>query len=54
MYVYTVYYTYVGAVFRRSNTGITNMSSSGVGSSSISWQGYEVITGRIFSQDFGN
>ena len=47
------YYTYVGAVFRHNNTGARSFSSNGVGSGSISWQGYEVITGRIFSPDFG-
>ena len=30
------------------------MSDNGVGSGSISWQGYEMITGRITSQNLGS
>jgi len=45
----------VGAVFRRSssNPARTTVSNNGVGSSQISWQGYEVITGRINSPNLG-
>lgn len=45
---------YIGNVFRRDNTGITSQSNSGDGTSAIGWQGYEVITGRITSQNLGN
>ena len=43
-----------GAVFQRNHTGQTTGSNNGVGSiNSDSWQGYEVITGRIISQNLG-
>ena len=44
---------HIGNVFRRNSIGQTISSSNGVGSGSISWQGYEVITGRITSQSLG-
>ena len=43
----------IGAVFRRSSLGRTTFSGNGVGSDSISWQGYEVTTGRINSANLG-
>ena len=46
-------HSHIGAVFRRSNTGQTTSSGNGVGTDSISWQGYEVVTGRIDSQSSG-
>ena len=43
-----------GAVFQRNHNGQTIGSNTGVGSiTSGSWQGYEVITGRIMSQNLG-
>ena len=45
---------HVGAVYRRSSAGQTGQSGNGVGSGPIGWQGYDVITGRIISKDFGN
>ena len=42
--------SHIGAVFRRSNTSQTTSSGNGVGTDPISWQGYEVVTGRINSQ----
>ena len=42
--------SHIGAVFRRNNTGQTTSSGNGVGAERISWQGYEVVTGRINSQ----
>ena len=44
---------HIGNVFRRNSISQTISSSLGVGSGSISWQGYEVITGRITSQSLG-
>jgi len=46
-------HTCTGAVFRRSNENQTRFSSNGVGSDAVSLQGYEVITGRINSQNLG-
>jgi len=44
----------IGNVFRRSDqSGRTTFSGNGVGSGAVSWQGYEVITGRINSQNLG-
>jgi len=44
----------IGAVFRRSSSPVrTTVSGNGVGSDSISWQGYEVARGRINSQNLG-
>jgi len=43
--------THLGAVFRRQGSnGATRFSSNGVGSDSVSYQGYDVITGRINSR----
>ena len=46
-------HSHTGAVFRRSNTGQATSSGNGVGTEPISWQGYEVVTGRINSQNLG-
>ena len=43
-------WSHIGAVFQRNNTGQTASSGNGVGTELISWQGYEVVTGRINSQ----
>ena len=45
----------IGNVFRRrsSNPVRTTFSDTAVGSDRFSWQGYEVITGRINSQNLG-
>ena len=45
--------SHIGVVFRRNNTGQTNSSGNGVGTDPIGWQGYEVVTGRINSQNLG-
>ena len=45
--------TRTGAVFRRRSNGASTWSLNGVGTGSISWQGYEVITGRIDSASEG-
>ena len=42
--------TLLGAVFRRHITRDRNTASdNGVGSGSISWQGYDIVTGRMSS-----
>ena len=45
--------SHIGAVFRRSNTDQSTSSGNGVGTDPIGWQGYEVVTGRINSQNLG-
>ena len=49
----TQMYAYTGAVFRRNSMGQTRFSRREVGSDGISFQGYEVIKGRISSQNLG-
>ena len=53
MYAFVRVVSDAGAVFRRDDRGAISGSSSGVGtgSSTISWQGYEVTTGNISSQN---
>jgi len=43
----------IGAVFRRSSSLVQTVSANGVGSLQFSFQGYEVITGRISSPNLG-